>query len=112
MTENVIDLEAKETQLRADRAMKLAKSAYHEVRRQCKILRAQGEKEPHLLEQMALAYANALSHYATYESLKDTGYTWDHVKENAYALIEITFDHIERRFMPELVKLREESKNN
>ena len=89
-----------EIQNRVDRAVDLAQRSLKEVQRQCKIYKTRGEKQPHFLEQMSLAYANAISHYQCFKLLQADGMTLEQAKENAFELLRIAFSHLEAKYDP------------
>jgi len=92
--------EEAEIQNRVDRSVDIAQRSLKEIRRQSNIWKHRGEKQPHFLEQMACAYINAITHYQTFKMLEEDGMTLTQAKENAYELLRIAFEHLERKYDP------------
>ncbi len=104
--------EEAEIQARVDRAVDLAQRSLKEIQRQSRIYKTRGEKQPHFLEQMSLAYANAISHYQAFKLLQADGMTLDQAKENATELLRIAFSHLELKYDPKPEEKEEANVNH
>jgi hypothetical protein len=98
MSKHFVD---REMEARIKNCSKIANKVARYIQKEVKVLSAQGESDPFLVQDMSIAYTFAIIKVMFYRAMKENEHAceWNDLKDGAHKAIDIAFQHAEDQFI-------------